>query len=36
VGTPAADVPRAVYNDRPGSYGDDFGSLSITVDRTKS
>ena len=27
---------QVAYNDRPGSYGDNFGSLSLTVDRTKA
>jgi hypothetical protein len=27
---------QVAYNDRPGSYDDDSGSLSLTVDRTKA
>jgi hypothetical protein len=27
---------QVAYNDRPGSYGDNFGSLSLTVDHTKA
>jgi hypothetical protein len=26
---------QVAYNDRPGSYDDNFGSLSLTVDRSK-
>ena len=26
---------QVAYNDRPGSYGDNSGSFSLTVDRTK-
>ena len=27
---------QVAYNDRPGSYDDNFGSLSLTVVRTKA
>ena len=27
---------QVAYNDRPGSYDDNFGSLSLTVERTKA
>jgi hypothetical protein len=27
---------QVAYNDRPGSYDDNFGSLTLTVDRTEA